>query len=307
MATYTNLSSLFTNIANVIRNKRNINISIPANSFPEAITAIPDDRLSTYAQNGLSEFIDDNITEIRDFAFLGDRALKTVSCANVSTVGVGGLAGDLYFTILLITGDYNTVDGGQLETLSLPKCQILKSGAIAAQSYLTSVYLPSVTTIERNAFAFCLSLTEAIFPFVTSLGRSAFSGCSEMTIASFPLMSEVPGRCFSDCIKLSSVYFPLATKIGDEAFGNCTALTEASFSLVTTISQSAFAGCTSLKSIYFPGEFVTLTGGHIFESTPMIVPNQSGEYGSIYVPASLLTRYQSETNWAVYSSRFVAI
>jgi hypothetical protein len=45
-----------------------------------------------------------------------------------------------------------------------------------------------------------------------------------------------------------------------------------------------------------------------FASTPIGgYSTSTGTYGSIYVPASLLTSYQTATNWTYFSSRFVGV
>lgn len=328
MATYTNLSSLFTNIANAIRNKRNINTSIPANSFPEAIAAIPDDRLSTYAQNGLSEFIDDNITEIRDYAFLGDYNLKKISCANVSRIGIGGLAFDIYFPAIALN-NYSYSQTGTLVSISLPSCTILDVGAFMGQGELSSFYLPNVLSIGQNAFTNCTSLNEVNFSLATYLGRSAFSGCSNLTMATFPIASIIPGRCFVECKSLTSVIFNEASIIGDNAFSkcenleylyapmvtqiqmgafsDCNKIATLSFNNLSNISTWAFAYCSSLMSLYITGSSVaTLKGIDALQNTPMEY-SVSGNYGSIYVPASLVTEYQDATNWTYFSSRITAI
>jgi hypothetical protein len=51
-----------------------------------------------------------------------------------------------------------------------------------------------------------------------------------------------------------------------------------------------------------------LSHSNAFTSTPIGGYSASaGTYGSIYVPASLLTAYKTATNWTYFSSRFVGV
>lgn len=60
-------------------------------------------------------------------------------------------------------------------------------------------------------------------------------------------------------------------------------------------------------SIYLPGSsVVSLPTSTTFANMPVTV-SVDGLYGSIYVPASLLTSYKAATNWATVSARIVAI
>jgi hypothetical protein len=47
---------------------------------------------------------------------------------------------------------------------------------------------------------------------------------------------------------------------------------------------------------------------NVFNSTPISNYSASaGRFGSIYVPASLLTEYQTASRWSYFSSRFVTL
>jgi hypothetical protein len=82
-----------------------------------------------------------------------------------------------------------------------------------------------------------------------------------------------------------------------------------SFPACTYIGSNAFKECYNLTSLYLTNSVVcTLNNSNAFSSTPIDGYSAStGTYGSIYVPASLLTAYQSATNWTYFSSRFVGI
>ena len=99
------------------------------------------------------------------------------------------------------------------------------------------------------------------------------------------------------------------TNIGKHAFGGCTNLATVSFSAATNIGMNTFSNCFNLKSLYLTGSTLcNLANSKVFYSTPIGGYSISaGTYGSIYVPASLLTSYQTATNWVYFSSRMVGI
>lgn len=108
---------------------------------------------------------------------------------------------------------------------------------------------------------------------------------------------------------ISSYTNDRVTSIGTYAFYNCFSLTTASFPAATSIGNSAFYNCYSLKSLYLTGSSLCkLSNPNAFTSTPIGgYSTSAGTYGSIYVPASLLTSYQTATNWTYFSSRFVGV
>jgi len=77
-----------------------------------------------------------------------------------------------------------------------------------------------------------------------------------------------------------------------------------------TISSYAFRRCYRLLSAYFLGTSVPeLQHSNAFLSTPIAgyTSSTGGVLGSIFVRASLLTSFQSATNWAYFSERFVSL
>ena len=132
-----------------------------------------------------------------------------------------------------------------------------------------------------------------------------------------------------------------ATKIGKNAFEDCTQLTSVVIpSGVTFIDMYGFAGCSNLssvilpdtltrmssfsfyynsvlKNIEIPSSFTTFLGGFHFQSletmtikatTPPTM-SQSNVINStiqtIYIPSGTLSAYESATNWAAFTGKFV--
>lgn len=76
----------------------------------------------------------------------------------------------------------------------------------------------------------------------------------------------------------------------------------------SVVGQYAFYNCTSLTSAAFTkNSVVTLSATNAFMNTPMSVSTYTGNFGSIYVPASLVSSYKTATNWAAYANRIVSI
>ena len=163
-----------------------------------------------------------------------------------------------------------------------------------------------VTSIGR-AFDYFSNLTTVSFPAATTIGSYAFYYCTDLTTVSFPSATTIENNAFQYCSSLKTANFPVCTTIGDSAFQYCSNLTTANFPKATTIGSNAFYCCSKLTSLYLTGSsVVTLGNSSAFYSTPMKTA-LSGKYGSIYVPASLLTSYKAATNWTYYSARIVGI
>lgn len=142
---------------------------------------------------------------------------------------------------------------------------------------------------------------------VSKIGDYAFAGCSSLTTALFPAASSIGDYAFSGCTSLSRVYFPNVSSVGVGAFISCK-IKEVDFKELTEINDRAFNGCTNLISMYLTGSYVcTLAASTAFTSTPIGgYSDVAGQFGSIYVPASLISNYKAARNWSYFSSRFVA-
>ena len=93
------------------------------------------------------------------------------------------------------------------------------------------------------------------------------------------------------------------------AFRYCQDLISVSLPKCSSINAIAFGQCVRLAEIRLMSESVAaLESSNAFGSTPIAgYSTVAGQYGSIYVPASLLTAYQAATNWTYFSSRFVGV
>ena len=121
-------------------------------------------------------------------------------------------------------------------------------------------------------------------------------------------IKSVGNFAFYGCYNLSSVNISKCTTIGNNAFAYCSKLTTANFPVCTSIGNNAFYSCSKLTSLTLGSTTVcTLSNSTAFYNTPMSNSTYTGNYGSIYVPASLVSAYKSSTNWSYYSSRITSI
>ena len=270
------------------------------------VAAIP----STYVQPSGTKTITEN----------GTHDVKSYESVSVSVANSGGDTssedGLVARNITSYTNDRVTTIGNyafyscsRLTTASFPAVTTIASSAFYNCTSLTTVSFPAATTISNYAFYSCFNLTTVSFPAATTIRSYAFANCTGLTIVSFPAATTISNYAFANCTGLTTVSFPAATTIGSYAFHKCYSLTTVSFPAATTISSYAFANCSNLKSLYLTGSRVcTLLHSGVFSSTPIGGYSVSaGTYGSIYVPASLLTSYKAATNWTYFSSRFVGI
>ena len=114
-----------------------------------------------------------------------------------------------------------------------------------------------------------------------------------------PNATSIGTSAFSSCSGLTSVSFPEVIKISAGAFQNCSSLTSISFPKVSSIGYGTFQGCSSLTTIYVGTESDTVCTLSSTDAIPSSVTD-------IYVPATLVDRYKSATNWSTFASKIKA-
>lgn len=238
----------------------------------------------------------------------------------------------------LVSGTSNITSNGTFDITNYQSVSVNVSGGGGSgdidaliQRTISGAYANStVSVIGSYAFYACHSLTAASFPACTTIGNYAFASCPSLTTASFPVCKTIGGYAFNVCPSLTTVSFPVCTTIGNYAFYTCARLSTTSFPACKTIGSYAFAACTSLITASFP-KLSTITGSYNFRSCRLLVSlylkssslctlsnsnaftrspidgysASAGQFGSIYVPSSLLASYKAATNWTYFSSRFV--
>lgn len=142
---------------------------------------------------------------------------------------------------------------------------------------------------------------------ITTLKRFAFADCYDLKEVNLPNVSYINQSAFCQCQTLSTIELPSCEYIGDYAFDSCYNLFTASFPAATYIGQRAFRQCSNLYSLYLLGSSMASISTHnVFTGTPISTSTASG-YGSIYVPASLISVYRGDGEWSYFRSRFVDV
>ena len=232
-----------------------------------------------------------SISIVPSSCFLGCSNLTTVNVLNADTIGSYAFSGCY-----------------KLSDITMPNVVTISNWAFFNCSSLSILSLSKVTTISTYAFASCINLTTIDCPLLTTVSTSAFANCSNLTTVSLPnLETAIALFIFEKCINLSSISLPKITRIGQGMFRSCYNLTTARFSMATSVGMSAFDYCSKLESLYLLGSSVASLGGTGFVSTPFRDSTYLGYFGSIYVPSSLLTSYQTTIGWSNFSDRFVGI
>lgn len=192
-----------------------------------------------------------------------------------------------------------------------------------------SVYKNStVRSIGRNAFQNCTNLIEIDLPNVSIIYAFAFATCNlisvnlpkveiidqgginnnKITRIDLPELTLLSNQGLQAC-GLIYASVPKLADIRNQGFKSNYSLVSITLPQISIMGNSVFAECYNLVHLYLPNSIVcTLSNANTFQSTPMAGYTESaGQYGSIYVPASLLTTYKTATNWATFADRFVGI
>ena len=168
--------------------------------------------------------------------------------------------------------------------------------------YINGTPTSNICYIGGDAFNSCISSFTKFSAYLTS--------ASEWTQYEISKTMIIGRSAFANCSVLSKVFFTLSVYESDTTsrvtYGN--------------VGGSCFAYASKLQSLYLyldsahtpyvsAGGYVPfkLENVNVFTNSPMSNSAFLGDYGSIYVNASLLSYYQSATNWVNYSGRLVGL
>ena len=173
----------------------------------------------------------------------------------------------------------------------------LRSYAFTNNCYnLQSFDLPNVINIGNYAFKNCSSLQSVNLPNATNIGEGAFAYCYSLKTANLPNATEIKYETFRRCSQLQSVNCPNITKIESFGFGDGPDLEIMNLPKVSYIGDYAFAYVSPLSQLAIGFSQVC-----ILANTNAFCYGAFAEEGigcTLYVPQSLVTAYQSATNWA---------
>ena len=173
--------------------------------------------------------------------------------------------------------------------------------------------LPSgVTEIESYAFRGCVGITLSSLPSgVTKIGSHAFRNCTGITsISCDGAITQLDSYAFNGdsthSMTLTSASFPNLTIASNlsYAFGSstaanaCQSLEFCDIGKAAGIAAGAFTNCYSLtKLVIRKTSLANLGGTSAFTNTPM--SGYNGLTGTVYVPQSLISTYQTAANWSI--------
>lgn len=185
----------------------------------------------------------------------------------------------------------------------------IRTGAFAYQP-ITGCSGPNVTTINARAFDNCTSMESVNFPNLTTVvGDYAFQKVNSLRVAHFPKLTTATGSglFYQTCydtpdVRQLIVVLPKISNLGSTAFrqGRFEAIDIGPD--LTTLNSDTF---------YTPGGWTTadnkVTDVAIFRYTGGVVASSNVDringLCDVYVPSSLISAYESATNW---STRFSA-
>ena len=163
-----------------------------------------------------------NISEIKDYAFVGYEGLHSVSIGYyVTSIGNSAFENCSGLTSVTIGNSVNTIGDDAFKDCTNLTSVTLNNNAIASADYTSSNNLKTIFGNQVTSYTF-----GAI---VYSIGKYACYGCTGLTSLTFPNTLQTIGlHTFNGCTSLTSVTLP---------------------SSVYFIDQSAFQGCSGLNGV----------------------------------------------------------
>lgn len=170
--------------------------------------------------------------------------------------------------------------------------------------------------IGAYCFNGCTSLESFILPKASSRGGAWLAGRAFMASGIKEFVTDYAGsfnsstpQVFANCTSLKEVVIPnFRAANTSSVFNGCTSLELVDIN-GGVIGSTLFANCNSLKTLVIrDSNIMTLYHINAFNGTPFA---SGGTGGTVYCPASLISQYQTASNWstlyAAGTCNFVAI
>ena len=170
-----------------------------------------------------------------------------------------------------------------------------------------SYYEAGVASLPSYVFYGCTALLSASFPNCTKVATYTFNTCTNLESVYMPNLQSIGNSGAFAKAKLGYIDFPNLTYIGSNTFQSCTSISWISLPKLASVNGSAFNNCKSMMSLYILTSSVPYLANTAFGSTPLGNSTFTGEFGSIFVLSSMLSAFQSATNWLNYSARMVGV
>lgn len=277
-------------------------------------TMTPEEILRGIIDGSLTELEDDGVTAIGARKFNGRTALTRVSFSNFS----GSI------------GSYAFNECTNLTSVDALGATSLGDYAFNGCTSLTHLNISNVTSIGSYALYNCTSLTGPVdFSKVTTLGNYTFYNCGiTQSVLNIPKLQRIRGNGFRNLKNVEYINTGTATfeSNGTGMFTGCTALKgfaqhRTGYTTNDYFGGSTFSDCPNLEYVDLGTQ---LRGSDIFKNCAKLkiivcraadhralgnmgavagTPFASdGSGGTLYVRASLISTYQSATNWSTILS-----
>lgn len=184
----------------------------------------------------------------------------------------------------------------------LDTATVIEEYALNRKRGITGIIAPYVTRIKQYAFEYCGessggTITSTSFPSLTTIDSNAFRTSRFTSIeitASTDLLKNT--RPFGDNSALRTALFPNQIgMVGNMCFYSCLSLDVLDIGFATSISTNAFNGCPLTALIIRSTSVCSLSDINAFNNSSF---KSGGTGGTLYVPQSLISSYQSASNWS---------
>lgn len=233
-----------------------------------------------------------------------------INCTNLATVNLpeATFIGDSAFSSCYITNinapkvsyvGVNAFYMGSFTSIDFPNCKYVEESAFNLCKLLQSINIPMCSYIGNRAFTNNSNLQSIDLPLCSFIGNYVFYNCRNLNFANIPMCEFISDSTFQECYSLSYVSPLYKCKyIGVNGFYNCSSLKYLYLPECSSIYQYAFYGCRNFSNLVLLSDSVCyLPNKDVFYLTPI---NSEGT-GSIFVPSSLVTDYQTHSIWSRFS------
>ncbi len=138
---------------------------------------------------------------------------------------------------------------------------------------------------------------EWIGVYATNLGYTFFN-CAQLSSVNAPMLKNVAPHMFEGCKSLTRIKLPRDNQKGAAVFSNCTALRIADLAWTSMQGDQLFLNCTNLDTLILRHTAVCPINPPTYWAFPLKGTKFDTASGTVYVPSSLISSYQTATNWS---------
>lgn len=161
------LTDKLTAIADAIREKNGKTDGLTLDTMVSAIKGISggggDDVSKSLVERTITEYVNDEVTELGDYSFCNCTKLTNISCANVTSI---------------------------------------RNNVFEGCSGLVSAILPRVTKTNNKVFSNCYALTEVVMPELKTVGSTFMQYCNALVSVTLPKLESTKSYTFDNCRSL---------------------------------------------------------------------------------------------------------